>query len=280
MDVCCWNLNVCNTEIKPYYNQQVLQDWEGNLVKKPRGECKVNIYESGVIGMIELIEMKWKGWLEWLDDLDALNQLKQPLRFADVSPWASTAARGYESMSHSTTAQVARTSSLHIHLTIGVFRVTKLGQNSAKTDFSKCDQNKKRKSLGKTLPKQLFCHWANRVPTWTKHFSKTHPKLGLLFLNSVDTYCTVTVTITSIHLLCPSLCCDPHSIATTTGSEHGQIKARERLSWMITLNPSSVHIHLGMINKMELDLAPSRPSHSGTQTSILQLTLTASLDSC
>ena len=122
---------------------------------------------------------------------------------------------------------------------LGVFRVTKLGQNSAKTDFSKCDQNKKRKSLGKTLPKQLFCHWANRVPTWTKHFSKTHPKLGLLFLNSIDTYCTVTVTITSIHLLCPSLFCDPHSIATTTGSEHGQIKARERLSWMITLSLSS-----------------------------------------
>ena len=84
MDVCCWNLNVCNTEIKPYYNQQVLQDWEGNLVKKPRGECKVNIYESSVIGMIELIEMKQKGWLEWLDDLDALNQLKWPSRFADV----------------------------------------------------------------------------------------------------------------------------------------------------------------------------------------------------
>jgi len=84
MDVCCWNLNVCNTEIKPYYNRQVLQDWEGNLVKKPRGECKVNVYESGVIGMIELIEMKWKGRLEWLDDLDALNQLKRPSRFADV----------------------------------------------------------------------------------------------------------------------------------------------------------------------------------------------------
>ena len=88
MDVCCWDLNICNTEIKPYYNRQVLQDWEGNLVrcvKKPRGECKVNIYESGVIGMVELIEMKWKGQLEWLDDLDALNQLKWPLRFADVS---------------------------------------------------------------------------------------------------------------------------------------------------------------------------------------------------
>ncbi len=84
MDVCCWNLNVCNTEIKPYYNQQVLQDWEGNLVKKPRGEHKVNVYESGVIGMIELIEMKWKGRLEWLDDLDALNQLKWPSRFADA----------------------------------------------------------------------------------------------------------------------------------------------------------------------------------------------------
>ncbi len=41
-----------------------------------------------------------------------------------------------------------------------------------------------------------------------------------------------------------------------------------------------VHICLGMINKMELDLAPSRPSCSGMQTSILQLTLTASLDSC
>ena len=81
MDVCCWNLNVCNTEIKPYYNWQVLQDWEGNLVrcvKKPRGECKVNVYESSVIGMIELIDMKWKGQLEWLDDLDALNQLKWP----------------------------------------------------------------------------------------------------------------------------------------------------------------------------------------------------------
>jgi len=86
MDVCCWNLNICNTEIKPYYNRQVLRDWEGNLVKKPRGEHKVNIYESGVIGMIELIEMKWKGWLEWLDDLDALNQLKWPLRFADELP--------------------------------------------------------------------------------------------------------------------------------------------------------------------------------------------------
>ena len=85
MDVCCWNLNICNTEIKPYYNRQVLRDWEGNLVKKPRGEHKVNIYESGVIGMIELIEMKQKGQLEWLDDLDALNQLKQPLRFADAS---------------------------------------------------------------------------------------------------------------------------------------------------------------------------------------------------
>ena len=87
MDVCCWNLNIWNTEIKPYYNWQVLQDWEGNLVrcvKKPRGECKVNIYKSSVIGMIELIEMKQKGQLEWLDDLDALNQLKQPLRFADV----------------------------------------------------------------------------------------------------------------------------------------------------------------------------------------------------
>ena len=84
MDVCCWNLNICNTEIKPYYNQQVLWDWEGNLVKKPRGECKVNVYESGVIGMIELIEMKWKGRLEWLDDLDALNQLKRPSRFADA----------------------------------------------------------------------------------------------------------------------------------------------------------------------------------------------------
>ncbi len=84
MDVCCWNLNVCNTEIKPYYNWQVLWDWEGNLVKKPRGECKVNVYESGVIGMIELIEMKRKGRLEWLDDLDALNQLKRPSRFADV----------------------------------------------------------------------------------------------------------------------------------------------------------------------------------------------------
>jgi len=84
MDVCCWNLNVCNTEIKPYYNRQVLRDWEGNLVKKPRGECKVNVYESGVIGMIELIETKRKGRLEWLDDLDALNQLKQPSRFADV----------------------------------------------------------------------------------------------------------------------------------------------------------------------------------------------------
>ncbi len=69
--------------IKPYYNRQVLWDWEGNLVKKPRGEHKVNVYKSGVIGMIELIEMKWKGWLEWLDDLDALNQLKQPSRFAD-----------------------------------------------------------------------------------------------------------------------------------------------------------------------------------------------------
>ena len=85
MDVCCWNLNVCNTEIKPYYNWQVLWDWEGNLVKKPRGECKVNVYESGVIGMIELIEMKWKGRLEWLDDLDALNQLKRPSRFADAA---------------------------------------------------------------------------------------------------------------------------------------------------------------------------------------------------
>ena len=84
MDVCCWNLNVCNTEIKPYYNQQVLRDWEGNLVKKPRGERKVNVYKSSVIDMIELIEMKRKGRLEWLDDLDALNQLKQPLRFADV----------------------------------------------------------------------------------------------------------------------------------------------------------------------------------------------------
>ena len=27
-------------------------------VKKPRGECKVNINESSVIGMIELIETK------------------------------------------------------------------------------------------------------------------------------------------------------------------------------------------------------------------------------
>ena len=78
-------MNICNTEIKPYYNQQVLRDWEGNLVKKPRGECKVNVYKSSVIGMIELIEMKQKGWLEWLDDLDALNQLKWPLRFADAS---------------------------------------------------------------------------------------------------------------------------------------------------------------------------------------------------
>jgi len=52
-------------------------------VKKPRGECKVNVYESGVIGMIELIETKQKGQLEGLDDLDALNQLKQPSRFAD-----------------------------------------------------------------------------------------------------------------------------------------------------------------------------------------------------
>src|SRR5258708_35231765 len=122
-------------------------------------------------------------------------------------------------------------------ISIGAFRVTKLRQNSTKMDFSKCDQNKK--SLAKTLPKQLFCHWANRAPTQTKHFSKTHPKLGLLFLNSVDTYCTVTVTITSIHVLCRSLFCDPHSISTTTGSEHGQIKARERLSWMITLSLSS-----------------------------------------
>jgi len=48
-------------------------------------------------------------------------------------------------------------------ISIGAFRVTKLRQNSAKMDFSKCDQNKK--SLGKTLPKQLFCHWANRAPT-------------------------------------------------------------------------------------------------------------------
>ncbi len=90
MDVCCWDLNICNTEIKPYYDQQVLWDWEGNLVrcvKKPRGECKVNIYESGVIGMIELIETKWKAnWSDWINvsDLDALNQLKQPLRFADA----------------------------------------------------------------------------------------------------------------------------------------------------------------------------------------------------
>ncbi len=33
-------------------------------MKKPRGEHKVNIYKSGVIGMIELIEMKQKGHLE------------------------------------------------------------------------------------------------------------------------------------------------------------------------------------------------------------------------
>src|SRR5258708_34032850 len=120
--------------------------------------------------------------------------------------------------------------------TLGVFRVTKLGQNSAKTDFSKRYQNQK--SLGKTLPHQLFCRWANRAPTQTKHFSKTHPKLGLLFLNSVDTYCTVTVTITSIHLLCPSLFCDPHSIATTTGSEHGQVNASKSITWRTPLSPS------------------------------------------
>ena len=36
----------------------------GLPIEHPMTECKVNIYESGVIGMIELIEMKQKGRLE------------------------------------------------------------------------------------------------------------------------------------------------------------------------------------------------------------------------
>ena len=77
-----------------------------------------------------------------------------------------------------------------------MFRVTKLGQNSAKTDFSKHDQNKK--SLGKTPP---------------KHFFKTHPKLGLPFLNSIVTSnCTVTQAFLLTLLL--FIFCHPHRLSS------------------------------------------------------------------
>src|SRR6266436_5713291 len=126
-------------------------------------------------------------------------------------------------------------------------------------DFSKCNQNKK------SVLFVLGLCWPNGktavLAVFWQDFSKTHPKLGLLFLNSIDTYCTVTVTITSIHLLCPSLFCDPHSITTTTSSEHGQIKARERLSWMITLSLSSPSMPVIHQQSLMLSLL-NHPTHS------------------
>src|SRR5260221_14709194 len=85
---------------------------------------------------------------------------------------------------------------------------------------SQSKQKKSWQNTAKTAVLLLGQQSPNTTKTLFQNSSKTQPSL---FFNSVDTYCTFTLTNTTIHLLHPSIFknifCYPHSLATTRSKQ-------------------------------------------------------------